>query len=806
MRIERIKVSREDLGDVDWICPAGPAFLFLEEKGQQRLLGKLLLELFYQDSLSSLISEISTGLLEAWVVGENARFYIQRNYPPRDNDCRQILTQVTEMITGQTISLPESISLGDYIFGVNLQSFCQGVIVDWPKKNSLDQLHQRIDNLRQGGDEEVSLIDAQASLAGAQKKVGEQLGNMTLIQTEYTALRRDWEASRRRQDEERLLQIEIKKLQENEAILSEKIQSALLLQERLALLSQNPDYRELRQLQTEIIQFEEQIRNAESNLTVITSNSEVDWALIEGLREECLEWANLQEQVDQFSNIIQYKSDNVTQLQGSLQTCGYAVFSKDDVQRLQRAVEERDAAEKELNNFLNTNAELERSQVQYSNEAVRLRELDDIADVTEEDELKVREWERQLAKWQNSRLGSSLDRTLRSYFNGTSIGEKLASRLARYYDRYHVSNFEEFASRLKNFRTQQMLVEKLQIQVEGLQKNVAREDSLHNIVYSRTKLLNRALLATNVEDFLAWLKGWKDYQIKKQQLSNMMEELQSLHEESSKKETKLRSVIEQLREKLNNWETTATNREEVLATVFNVAAELRMRDDAERKIAELSQRFKDLLGSRNMEVLVNKLEPLAELEHEARVSDDDRLKILTAWQKEQSEIHKLLIEAEQRLPSRQNYPSLAVLEEKIESVKQEWMTYESLQRAIQGTQGLLEASLKEWQTKYGNLLNYEMNKILSSISSSQGQKMQHSNLKKTNSDYFAYRMAIAKLVLCSYREVPLLFSVGEINERERFWDGVIGYLKKLSLERQIIFTTTDLKLREKLNGLGWSSI
>jgi len=88
-----------------------------------------------------------------------------------------------------------------------------------------------------------------ASLAGAQKRVSEQKGSMVLVKAEYDALRREWETAHRQQDEERLLLIEIKNLQENEAILSERIASAIIIQERLALLTQNPDYRELRQLQ-----------------------------------------------------------------------------------------------------------------------------------------------------------------------------------------------------------------------------------------------------------------------------------------------------------------------------------------------------------------------------------------------------------------------------------------------------------------------------------------------------------------------------------------------------------------------------
>ncbi|MDQ7093416.1 hypothetical protein REC12_07425 [Desulfosporosinus sp. PR] len=805
MKIERIKISRiKELEDVDWIFPAGPAFLWHEKNEQQRILGRLLLELFYQKRPHLLRAEGRPGLLEAWVAGENTRFYIQKSVIPQGKECGQASTLVTELITGQTISPPESISWGEYIFGVNLQSFSQGVVVDWPKNSTKGQLRRRIENLRQGGDEEVSLADVQASLAGAEKKVSEQMGRITLLQAEYAALRRDWEAARRRQDEERLLQIEIKKLLEQEAVLSEKIESAILLQERLALLSQNPDYRQLRQLETEIIQLEEQLQKAESTLTILTSNPEIDWSLLEVLREECLEWANLQEEADRLVKIIQMRSEEIVQLQGSLETCGYREFFPKDVQRLRRAVEEKDAAEKELGNLADTKAELESFLVQSAQETARLQEFKDLADLTEADKARIRQWERQLEKWQGSKLASSFDRVLRAHFQRTSFGEKLASRLARYYERYQVSGFEELISRQQSFLDLQVRVEKIDARIEELRKKLARETSLQNIVYSRTKLLDQAFLTARVNDFPAWLSGWKDYQIKKRQLSSRKEELQFLFGESAQKENNLLSVTERLREKLSAWETTAASRDEVLAAVFKVAAQLRIKEEAEKKIAELSGKFEDLLGPRDMKALAGKLEPLAELEHEARVPENERLKILTAWQKEQAEIRKLRGEAEKRLPTHQNYPSLSVLEEKIESVKREWQTYESLRQAISSTQGLLEASWQEWQGKYGNLLNYEMNRLVKGIFSLPDQERQYrDDQDPISSDYFAYRMAMAELTLGSCPDLPLLFSIGEIKESEGFWDKVMEFLTKLSLERQVIFSTTDFKLGEKFRQLGW---
>lgn len=387
--------------------------------------------------------------------------------------------------------------------------------------------------------------------------------------------------------------------------------------------------------------------------------------MIENLREECIEWASLQEQVEHLAVVARMWAEKIAELKGSLQTCGYEGLSKDEDQRLCRAEEEKDAAQEELNKLTIAKDDLESTQLIYSEEIARLEDFADMAGVTEADEVKIAQRERHLKQWQSSKIGCSLDRTLRKHFRGTSIGEKLASRLGRYYEDYHASNFGEFTIQLKDFRDQQKLVASVQIQIERLvekaQEKAGREDILRRTVQSRTELLKQAFCAVKVADFPAWLNGWEDYQRKKHQLALKIDELQLLLEQSPMEEKKLQACAEQLREKLGDWDTPATDRDEVLAAVFKVASQLRAKDEAEREIAAYSQRFNDLLGDRNMERLAKNLEPLADLERETRVYDDERLEELTAWQKERLETRKQRAEAEQRLQYSQKFPSLTRL-------------------------------------------------------------------------------------------------------------------------------------------------
>ena len=194
------------------------------------------------------------------------------------------------------------------------------------------------------------------------------------------------------------------------------------------------------------------------------------------------------------------------------------------------------------------------------------------------------------------------------------------------------------------------------------------------------------------------------------------------------------------------------------------------------------------------------------MERETLVPAEERLADLTAWQKERLETRLQRAEAERRLQSNRKFPALNVLEKKIETVKRQWMAYEDLCHAIDDAQVLLETAWQEWQAKFGVALNQEMKWILSKLSSSRAQERIQRELEDATRDYFAYRMAIAQLSFGGSAELPLVFSVGDIDGSERFWVDVIVYLRQLSLTRQMILITSDANLGEKLVGVGWSSL
>jgi exonuclease SbcC len=813
MRIERIiSTNLTEWEDLDLTFPEGPVLLFSEGRSRQRTLGELFLELFYnQKNPRTSKTKSCKGRVEVWLSKEDtARLHISRQFIQQDDGRERASTLEIEDETGQTLTLPETMTLGEYLFRVKPQAFRHSGIIEWLEDKGPDDFSRRVRNLRHGGEEGLSLAKVRASIVGAQKRVIEQTESMALVKANYDALRHEWEEAHRQQEQDRLRQIELKNLQEKEKILVERIACETKMQERLAVLRQNQDYRELRYLQGELTNLEELRKESEANLTALTLESQVDWAMIEDLREECLEWAGFQEQVDRLAAKVRLRVQEIRETEDFLQTSGYLGVSENEVQRLSRVEEERNAAQEELDleldNLIRVKWELENTQTIYTAELAKLQNFANMAEVTDVAEIKIAQREKYLALWQRSQIGSFLDRVLRERFGVKSIAERLSLRLAKYYQTYHTSNYQEFTSQLKEFRERRQLVERLQTDLERLQEKVRWEEKLRRIVNSRNAILKRACSTAKVADFPAWLNGWENYQQKKQQLTLWNEELQRELKEQQSGRNKVAAAAERLREKLGNWGTPATDREEILAVVMKVAKQLRVKDEAEKEVALYTKKYYDMLGERNLEQLAEILEPLADLEREIRLSNEDRVEELAAWRKEQAEITQQLVTTEQSLQHSRKFPSLAILEKKIERAKRQWLAYEGLHGALDDARDLLETSWQEWQIKYGKDLQVEKQWILRQVSSSLTMGTIAKDGAEGKKEYFAYRMATAQLALRDNIEVPLFFSVKKMTEGENFWEEILRYFQKLSLSRQVIFTTSDAKLWKKLAADGWQRL
>lgn len=805
MRIERINcLNLIELGNIQWTFPVGSSMLKID-RGFQTILYELINALFYNLKTPRRWALSKEGSIEAWITNDNIHYYIRRDFLSQEDGQECLSTLMIKDQDGRNVSLPDSMTLGEYLFQVKLHAFRQGGVIEWPKGNKCENFLQRISNLRQGGDENLSLESVRGSLSGAQKKVDNQKESMGLIKAEYDTLRSEWETVHRLLDEERLLQIEIKNLQEKEILIAEKINGSNKIQDRLALLAQNPDYRELRRLKGELSRLEERSHELGLKFKSMTCDSQVDMTLIDCLHEECMEWAFLQEQVEQIASEVKKRSWKIEQIQEFLLSTGYHGMSEGEYERLLRMEEERNKVQEELDKFATLKSNLVNLQTSYAIESSQLEDLAIMSGVTASDELKIIKREKYLKLWHNSKIASRIDGMIKKRLGGRSISKKLSSWLFDYYKTYQTTNNQEFMNKLNHYREQRMLIKKTLSELDLVRENVSAEKKLQQKVHQSNKLLQKAFAAVNVSDLSGWLQGWEDFQIKKQGLNIEFDELNQAQERLSLAEKTLAICAEQLRDKLENWGETTKERDEVLAAVLRVASQLRAKEEAEKEFAIFSQRFQNLLGTRNLENLAKILEPMAELERETCLSDQGRQEKLATWHKERMEINHRLATAKKRHIKNHKLPTLADLEKKIDLVKRQWSAHENLRNALIDAQVSLEAAWQEWQSKYSRSLNEEMQWIYKQLTD-QSETLLQSDQLVAKRKYFSYRMAIAQLALSNNTDIPLFFLAGERNdddEENGFWNDVLEYLHKISVPRQVIFCTTDPILLARCSEKGW---
>ncbi len=665
----------------------------------------------------------------------------------------------------------------------------------WPD-NIEDDFYFRVRNLREVGDEEVSLEKARHSLIRAKKRVEEQAESMGQFKSDYEALRRDWEQANRRQEEQRLLQIEIKKLQVKKNQLDEKIVDITKIQERLALLHRNPDYRELRRLQGELPRLEERSQWAKAELIAYTRSTQVDWDMIEGLREEYLEWALLQEEINNLAMDIQQRNKAIIEIENVLQMSGYQELPDNEDQRLLQLQKEWDESQTKLKNLTPIMDEIISTEKILNIETTKLQDFAVIGRVTPSDERRIIQTVQLLGKWQNSRISRFIDRSLKKQLEWSSIEEKLTSRLARYFQKYQIVDYEEFQLLQQKLQDQQQVVGRLQTKLMRLQKETERKKTLRKIVHSRDQALQKAFSIVQATDLKEWMDGWKDYHQRKKMLAEMHDELNKKTEQQQLNEEKLLKYVNQLRDKVKDWDSSASNIDDVLRGVMTAASKLLAKEETEKELASLKQTYHDQVGRRDMNHLVTVLEPLADLEREECLTVEERQTELLACYQEFAEIKCQLSNAEETIRRDQSVKEIQDLEKKIDSVKLQWNNYEELQRAVDATQLLLEDSQQKWQTKYGRALGALAKNIFISAFSLQPSINEEDIMVKTKHYYFAYRMALALLTLDDNLEIPVYFSVKEMKEPQIFWEDILAYLRELSLSRKVSFRTSDALLKE----------
>jgi hypothetical protein len=663
----------------------------------------------------------------------------------------------------------------------------------WPAVSAED-FSRKVANLRHTGDENISLAQAWDSLARAKRKVEEQEDRIREVRTAYETLKLEWETANRLQEEQRLLRIEIKNLENQKEHLNEKITYITKVRKRLAILKQNPDFRDLRQMQGELALLEEILGNTVSELAAYTSDPAVDRKMLRRLRQECMVWLRLQKKSEHLTAQVEPLHAKVDEIQNYLQLSPYLNIPDSEEHTLHQAEVERSVAQKELESFSDLDLQVKSVAEAYNKENEKLNDYIAIAQISEADERKIT----QIVKRLGQRSVAKTTGFVGLVRERTGMDKRLNSRLIRYFSQYQVADYDEFLRKKKEYQDQKALVADLKVKLEDLAEKTNREKELRLIVNSRNQLLKQACAKAKAPDFPTWLQGWAETQKNKLQLAEVLDQLNAAEEQLRANEKKMAGFSGQVRSKLSNWTLSQADVDEILETIMKVANLVRTKEEAEKEYAPLKEQYEAKLDGRSMADLEQQLEPLADLEREGFLSDEEWKANLNACLEELKSLKAQLLQAGNKLRSYRPFPVTPDLVEKLENTKLEWQTHEDLRYALEDTEDLLETSREKWQARHGDDLEARVQHMISRTFSAPGQGAADRNNLEMKQLYFAYRLTLtlAALEESSTPETPLRFSVQAKQEPQEFWEDILAYFEELSLSRTVIFKTADSGLRQ----------
>lgn len=664
--------------------------------------------------------------------------------------------------------------------------------VPWPLNSyfnwteySRHDFFRRVLNIQQVGNEDLSPARMWDSLKRAAERVEEQAEGMSKVKSQYEALRSEWEAEEDRLEQQRALQIKIKRLQAEKDHLTGKAVDLEKIKERLQLLRENPDYPELRTMREKMNRLEQTKLESEAELAAYSQDPNIDWDMVEKLKEDSLAWAELKSEADMHLCEIEELQQNINALSDHLKDSGYYHTPAEEYDQLVRAEAELAAFQRELEEEREASSHrnnlFENMEKSLYEEKQKLKDYALIANTTGKDKRRLAGIEKQL------KIGRLL-------FPGLYPGRRMKEKQQALCQKYKVADYNDFIRLEKEYENQRQTVNAIQMQLKTMRRETEKERSLVSNIALVSQKLRLAYASVNASGLDAWRSGWEEHIRQMKQLSEQEAVLEDKISLFDQEKIKLLQSDSMLREKLTCLTSSGTNRDELITIIQNISIHLRLKDVAAKQCADIINAYNLILNKRNMEHLAAALEPLDDLEREARLSDTERNAAVLKTKQKIDEASREMQQAAADLKKSRSIPIDPDLEKKLETVKQQWQTFLELQHALADTKELLESCLEKWQLEYGIALKIKAKQILNQAFSLPLSDKKEVIMAEAAKYYFAYRQALIELALEDDVEKPLFFFVDQQNEPTEFWDGILRYYQELSPARKVIFGTTNSNL------------
>lgn len=296
---------------------------------------------------------------------------------------------------------------------------------------------------------------------------------------------------------------------------------------------------------------------------------------------------------------------------------------------------------------------------------------------------------------------------------------EISTYLENIYREFRVDGYHDLTFKLRAHADQQSRIGELEANIQALRRELllTEEERISGVLEEETQFINKILRICHCSGLGEWQSGLAHYKKIKQKLHALATEQEDLNTQLMDISEARQSVEGVIKEKLDLIGLPGVELEQANEIYHKLTVKWMEKVRLEQEIEVLTEQFQTLLQERDMALLAQKLQPIAALEREQGIHDEDGYKnLIRGWQ-EKLALTAQAITATENLSKTIPVPArtLMQIEEEIEKNEEKIQYYERVRRSLKLAQEVMQESYRELQQRLGMKLHNEAAAILEEI-------------------------------------------------------------------------------------------
>ncbi|HHY91471.1 MAG TPA: AAA family ATPase [Clostridiales bacterium] len=322
---------------------------------------------------------------------DGTQYLIKRSFGAQKRQDEQV---VLDCITGQEAVHIDFEKPGETLLGIGEEGFEKticikqlGSQIDCGKE---DEIMQRLTNLQQTGDEDISYQKAVQTLLESKKKLENQrkTGKLDALRLHREKLREEYNKAVQRHEEMIEEEIQLKELEAQKSLLLQQIKELEEKKERIRKYKLYQEYKRLTEYQQKINELREEKKQLEQFL--LRNGEIIQESFLTELQEQHSYMIQLKREIDAVESELQKLEEAIAEKQEALKALdAYKNLGEDEVNTLLKYHHESKLLQEQLEQMQKSEEELKELEKQLLEEERKLREICAAKEVEKDLEVQV---------------------------------------------------------------------------------------------------------------------------------------------------------------------------------------------------------------------------------------------------------------------------------------------------------------------------------------------------------------------------------------------------------------------------------